>query len=574
MSKSTLPRLNALREEMGKAGITAFIIPGTDPHQSEYYATHWAARTWITGFNGSAGTAVVTTNQAGLWTDSRYFLQAAQQLEGSGFDLFKEGLPDTPTIEQWLLTTLPQGATIAIDGTLFGATKAATMKQNFERHGFRFVSDFTPFDTIWNERPSIPKNKIFIHEEKYSGESITAKMGRIMEQVHREDAEALLLAALDEIAWAFNIRGTDVECNPVVICYAYIDDSRRILFIDNDKIDETAHRYLQQNGVEILPYGNIFDFVEALPADKRVFVDSNKINYTLLNQMSAVPVTGQSPIALLKSVKNETQLLQGLKNRSDSLGLMKDQWDLKTPKILSSDEQKELTEYISQIEPAKQLEFIRKLGIATGQDAGEVLAAQMSDKYGLALALDLDAFDGSQNSAFFYLTGTQAIQEGQSLVKDIETNKTQGKPKYIESLNGLFDDPDLRSNVADTVTNVAAGILVNGETSSMLSAFRKAEKMVIGDVYEFRGRKIFTRNGRSDANIRERIFTLSNKLKNKKENVVQLPNKQKLTGEQFARDLATAQLRNSPDDNKFYVISGTGVVYDLQGNPFVIDIGG
>ena len=308
MSKSTLPRLNALREEMGKAGITAFIIPGTDPHQSEYYATHWAARTWITGFNGSAGTAVVTTNQAGLWTDSRYFLQAAQQLEGSGFDLFKEGLPDTPTIEQWLLTTLPQGATIAIDGTLFGATKAAAMKQNFERHGFRFVSDFTPFDTIWNERPSIPKNKIFIHEEKYSGESITAKMGRIMEQVHREDAEALLLAALDEIAWAFNIRGTDVECNPVVICYAYIDDSRRILFIDNDKIDETAHRYLQQNGVEILPYGNIFDFVEALPADKRVFVDSNKINYTLLNKMRAVPVTGQSPIALLKSVKNETQL--------------------------------------------------------------------------------------------------------------------------------------------------------------------------------------------------------------------------------------------------------------------------
>ncbi len=124
MSKSTLPRLKALRDEMGKAGITAFIIPGTDPHQSEYYASHWAARTWISGFDGSAGTAVVTTNQAGLWTDSRYFLQAAQQLEDSGFELFKEGLPDTPTIEQWLLTTLPQGATIAIDGTLFGGIES------------------------------------------------------------------------------------------------------------------------------------------------------------------------------------------------------------------------------------------------------------------------------------------------------------------------------------------------------------------------------------------------------------------------------------------------------------------
>ena len=273
-------------------------------------------------------------------------------------------------------------------------------------------------------------------------------------------------------------------------------------------------------------------------------------------------------------VKNETQLLQGLKNRSDSLSQMKDQWDLKNPRILSADEQKELTEYISQIEPAKQLEFIRKLGAATGRDAGEVLAAQMSDKYGLALTLDLDNFAGSENSAFYYLTGSQAIEEGQPKVKDIETNKTDGRPEYIESLNGLFDDPDLRTNVADTVTGVAAGILVSGKTSSMRTAFRQAEKLVIGDVYEFRGRKIFTRNGRSDANVRERIFSLRNKLKSKKENVVQLPNKQKLTGEQFARDLATAQLRNSPDDNKFYVISGSGVVYDLQGNPFVIDIGG
>ena len=273
-------------------------------------------------------------------------------------------------------------------------------------------------------------------------------------------------------------------------------------------------------------------------------------------------------------VKNEAQLLQGLKSRSDSLSQMKDQWNLATPRILSVDEQKELTEYISQIEPAKQLEFIRKLGAATGQEAGEVLAAQMSDKYGLALTLDLDKFVGSEKSAFYYLTGSQAIEEGQPKVKDIETNKTQGRSEYIESLNGLFDDPDLRANVADTVTGVAAGILVSGKTSSMRAAFRQAEKLVIGDVYEFRGRKIFTRNGRSDANVRERIFSLRNKLKNKKENVVQLPDKKKLTGEQFAQALATAQLRNSPDDNKFYVISGTGVVYDLQGNPFVIDIGG
>ncbi len=313
MSQTTLPRLNALRNEMSKAGITAFIIPGTDPHQSEYYAEHWAARTWITGFNGSAGTAVVTTDQAGLWTDSRYFLQGAQQLEGSGFDLFKEGLPETPSIEQWLLTTLPQGSTVAIDGTLFGAFQAAALKARFESRGFHFVSDFTPFDTIWEERPSIPQNHFFIHEEKYSGESVSAKVERTLQQLHQADADALLLTALDEIAWLFNIRGTDVQCNPVVICYAYIDDNRRILFIDPNKVNDETRQYLQQNQIEALPYTQVFDFAASLPATLRVFIDPKKTNYTLLNKLGATAVEGASPIALLKSCKNKVQI-EGVRN--------------------------------------------------------------------------------------------------------------------------------------------------------------------------------------------------------------------------------------------------------------------
>ncbi len=308
MNNSTLSRLGALRHEMSKAGITAFIIPGTDPHQSEYYAEHWATRTWITGFNGSAGTAVVTTDQAGLWTDSRYFLQASQQLEGSGFELFKEGLPETPSIEQWLLTTLPQGAVIAIDGTLFGALQAETLKNKFEQRGFRFVSDFTPFDSIWENRPSIPQNPLFIHEEKYSGESAHSKIERTLQQVHRADADALLLTALDEIAWLFNIRGTDVQCNPVVICYGYIDDNRRILFIDPNKVDDTTQKYLRQNSIELLSYEQVFEFVTSLPASLRVFIDPKKTNYTLLNRLGATAVTGTSPIALLKSCKNSIQL--------------------------------------------------------------------------------------------------------------------------------------------------------------------------------------------------------------------------------------------------------------------------
>ena len=256
----TLERVKALRQIMNERQISAFIIPGTDPHLSEYSADHWKARGWISGFNGSAGTAVVTEKQAGLWTDSRYFLQAGIQLEGSDFILFKDGLPETPSIQKWLVDTLPSGSVIGIDGSMFSYSEAQQLKHYFEDKEFSLISDFTPFEKIWDDRPSIPNDPIFVYPEKYSGESTESKIYRILNKIKAEGANAILLAALDEIAWFLNIRGTDVPCNPVGICFSYISEKERILFVNAQKINNDTAEYLQENNIKIAQYEKIYDF--------------------------------------------------------------------------------------------------------------------------------------------------------------------------------------------------------------------------------------------------------------------------------------------------------------------------
>lgn len=307
MSKNTLPRLLSLRAEMAALGIDAFIIPGTDPHQSEYYADFWDCRTWISGFDGSAGTAVVTAQEAGLWTDSRYFLQADEQLKDSGFVLFKDGLPETPSYIEWLSEVLPANATVAIDGTQFSTTVVESMISTFGKRGIQLVTSFTPFDKIWQNRPTLPKTPFFVHEEKYSGESAASKIERTMQAVENSGCNALLLSALDEIAWLFNIRGKDVMCNPVVYAYAYIDNNRRILFIDKDKVTDENNAYLQAMNIETMPYESVFDFVTTLQ-DRVVSIDANKINYTLYNNIATTTARLASPIGMFKAIKNETQI--------------------------------------------------------------------------------------------------------------------------------------------------------------------------------------------------------------------------------------------------------------------------
>ncbi|MDE7376222.1 MAG: aminopeptidase P family protein, partial [Muribaculaceae bacterium] len=288
--------------------IDAVIVPQTDPHQSEYRARHWQAIRFLTGFTGSAGTLVVTAEDALLWTDSRYFIQAADQLAGTGVELMKMGLPGTPGIEEWLAAHLSAGAVVGLDGMLFTAARANELRGWFAARGLKLDSAFDPLGDIWAERPPLPKDKIFIHEEKYAGESAANKIKGVLAKSEESQASSALLTALDEIAWTLNIRCRDVRCNPVATAYLYVATEGSILFIDPDKVDAASAEYLHGQGVECRPYDGIADFLLSLPSTARVLVNEGGISATLAALLGKRAVYGASPVAMAKACKNAVQI--------------------------------------------------------------------------------------------------------------------------------------------------------------------------------------------------------------------------------------------------------------------------
>lgn len=313
-------RLAALREFMGEKGLHAFIIPSTDSHLSEYPASHWASREWISGFTGSAGTVVVTREKAGLWTDSRYFLQGAKELEGADIELFKEGLPSTPSIEEWLTTELGKGEYVGIDGTVYAAKEAMNLTHKLNMKGLHLISDYDPFSKIWNDRPEIPTNPIFVLPERYAGEAAHKKIARICDAVEKNGAESLLVASLDTIAWIFNIRGNDVKCNPVAVSYAYISKEETVLFINPKKLTSEISDYLKAEGVTIAEYDKVFDYVSKLKTP--VCLDANKVTFKLYNTIpdECRIIDMPSPADLMKSIKNDTEV-QGIRNAMERDGV-------------------------------------------------------------------------------------------------------------------------------------------------------------------------------------------------------------------------------------------------------------
>lgn len=309
MSKATVKNLEALREAMRKVNVSAVIIPGTDPHQSEYVNPHWKVRDWVTGFTGSNGTAVVTMNAAGLWTDSRYFLQAGEQLKDSGFDLHKEDIPGEATITEWLAEQLDENDILAVDGRLFSILKANQYEEFCGANGFRFATDFAPADTIWKDRPSRPMTEAFVHDVKYAGESAESKISRVLDAVESAGANAIFIPALDEIAWTLNLRGADVECTPVVVSYLYLSQDEKVLFADKEKIDAEVAEYLQKVGVKVLPYDDVQQFLKKnVPTDVTVLLDPNQVSDTLGRALECYKVYAKSPIAPLKAIKNDVQI--------------------------------------------------------------------------------------------------------------------------------------------------------------------------------------------------------------------------------------------------------------------------
>ena len=255
MSDSIIERVEALRKYLQKNGLNAFIFPSTDPHQGEYVPEHWMTRQWISGFDGSAGTAVVTLSDAALWTDSRYFIAAEEQLKGTPFQLMKDGLAETPSIAEWLCNQLTEGETVGIDGNVFTTAEIEEMESAFAKAGIKFRTDLDPAETLWTNRPPIPKNKVEIQPLEFAGESAESKIERVRQALREQKAEGLVISQLDEIAWLLNLRGSDVHCNPVFVSYVLLTQNDVTLFIDSEKLDETVQNYLKNIGVKVLPYG-------------------------------------------------------------------------------------------------------------------------------------------------------------------------------------------------------------------------------------------------------------------------------------------------------------------------------
>ncbi|MDD6888885.1 MAG: aminopeptidase P family protein [Bacteroidales bacterium] len=307
MNATIASRLEALRNQMKINGIYATVIPQIDPHQSEYIAAHWQVRRFLSGFTGSAGDLVVTLDKALLWTDSRYFIQAARQLDGTEITLMKDGLAETPSIAQWLATNVPSGQYVGIDGMLFSHVAFNNLAQTLDAHSIEVVTDFSPIDRIWTDRPPLPQDKIFIHDIKYAGQSAEDKISAIVDNLKARGLDAILISALDEIAWTLNIRGTDVSCNPVATSFLFISAKRSTLFIDPAKTDDATEAYLRNAGVVTAPYDSLLQFLESL-AQQKVLVDEARTAERICSALGPNRRYGSSPIPMLKGCKNDIQV--------------------------------------------------------------------------------------------------------------------------------------------------------------------------------------------------------------------------------------------------------------------------
>ncbi len=309
MNRTICKRIEDLREVMRSEGIDAFIFPSTDPHNGEYVPEHWEGRKWISGFNGSAGTAVVTMAEAALWTDSRYFLAAEEQLRGTEFTLMKEKVDGTPTIIKWLGMKLSAVASpvVGIDGTVNSAAFVEALIAGLRAEGGITVrTNLDPLARIWADRPPVPLDKAVIHPLEYAGEPCRSKLERIRRALKERHACGMLAAALDDIAWTLNLRGSDVHCNPVFVSYLLIEPEKATLFIDKAKLTPEVEAYLKAEGVMTAGYA---DAGKALAAYKEynILMDDNEINYTLFNMPRCRKVVATSPIPAMKAVKNEVE---------------------------------------------------------------------------------------------------------------------------------------------------------------------------------------------------------------------------------------------------------------------------
>lgn len=304
--------LARMRQAMREHGIDACVVSGTDPHQSELPAMHWRGREWLTGFestNGTNGTAVVLQDDALCWTDSRYFLQATEQLKDTGFRMMEEDGPNAVDLVDWLVEHTHSGQTVGIDGMTFSISYAQRLEQELGDNGVKLNTEFPVFDYIYPDRPARPMNPLFVHDENIVGVTTDRKMEAIMEEVKPELANAILLSSLDDIAWATNLRAAnDIAYSPVFVAFLYIDNERRVLFIDQEKLTDEVKAHLQKYHIEVKPYDSVTGFVAGLPKETRLLLDPEKTARGIYDHVGCSVVFGGSAVAKLKSIKNECMI--------------------------------------------------------------------------------------------------------------------------------------------------------------------------------------------------------------------------------------------------------------------------
>ncbi len=301
-------KIEKLRIQMEQYGISAYIIPSSDPHQSEYVADRWKSREWISGFTGSAGTIAITLYHAALWTDSRYFLQGEEELENTGIELMKMGLPQTPSIEDWIISLLKAGDVVACDGYNFSINHIHNLENKLKQNHLILNYKIDLIDKIWNNRPQLPTSPIFEHDIQFTGKSRAQKLEEIRQRMGATDAH--IISTLDDIAWTLNIRGNDVECNPLAISYCWIEKTRTYLFIDPHKISKELKSSLQKDNIYIKEYQEITHFLKALPQDYSILIHPQSLNAVLFD---AIPkgtkiINGRTIATDLKTIKNSTEI--------------------------------------------------------------------------------------------------------------------------------------------------------------------------------------------------------------------------------------------------------------------------
>lgn len=326
-------RIQMLRQKMAERGITIYVVPTSDFHESEYVGDYFKARKFITGFTGSAGTAVITMDQAGLWTDGRYFIQAAAQLANSEVELFKMGEENVPTVIEFIRDHLVQGGGLGFDGRVINGRLGTELKELAEQKKASFHTSQDLVGMIWEERPAMPMEPVFLLEEQYTGESTTSKIKRVREKMKQSNADVHILTSLDDIAWVLNIRGNDILHFPVVLSFLAITQTECCLFIHSKVLSESVRMQLEQWGITICDYEAIYSYVAQIEAKKTVWMDCDRVNFNICNQLnSEVKVLNQeNPTVRMKAIKNPVEL-ENLRNAhvEDGVAFTKFMYWLKT----------------------------------------------------------------------------------------------------------------------------------------------------------------------------------------------------------------------------------------------------